>query len=74
MRELCRRSSFSTCRLLRLRGEHNVAGPSLELTVCRTFAVNTLSHFWTLKAFLPGMIKQKAGHIVSYFDILAIAD
>lgn len=30
----------------------------------RTFGVNTLAHFWTLKAFLPEMIKNKAGHIV----------
>lgn len=31
---------------------------------CRTFSVNTLAHYWTLKAFLPEMIKQKKGHIV----------
>lgn len=31
----------------------------------RTFAVNTLAHFWTLKAFLPQMIKERTGHIVS---------
>ncbi len=30
----------------------------------RTFSVNTLAHFWTLKAFLPEMIKQNNGHIV----------
>ncbi|KAL1685740.1 hypothetical protein GGG16DRAFT_65684 [Schizophyllum commune] len=36
----------------------------------RTFAVNTLSHFWTLKAFLPGMIKQKAGHIITMSSAL----
>ncbi|TCD67550.1 hypothetical protein EIP91_012247 [Steccherinum ochraceum] len=30
----------------------------------QTFSVNTLAHFWTLKAFLPEMIKQKTGHIV----------
>lgn len=27
--------------------------------------MNTLAHFWTLKAFLPQMIKEKTGHIVS---------
>ena len=32
----------------------------------RTFSVNTLAHFWTLKAFLPEMIKQKKGHIVMF--------
>lgn len=31
----------------------------------RTFDVNILSQIWTLKAFLPEMIKQKVGHIVS---------
>jgi NADP-dependent 3-hydroxy acid dehydrogenase YdfG len=36
-------------------------------TTFRTFGVNTLAHFWTLKAFLPGMIKNKVGHIVSFF-------
>ena len=30
----------------------------------RTFNVNTLANFWTLKAFLPGMIKEKKGHVV----------
>ena len=28
--------------------------------------MNTLAHFWTLKAFLPEMIKQKKGHIVMF--------
>ena len=31
----------------------------------RTFGVNALAHFWTLKAFLPEMIRNKSGHIVS---------
>jgi NADP-dependent 3-hydroxy acid dehydrogenase YdfG len=30
----------------------------------QTFDVNVLAHFWCLKAFLPGMIKNKTGHIV----------
>lgn len=29
-----------------------------------TFGVNTLSHFWILKEFLPAMIKAGKGHIV----------
>ena len=33
----------------------------------RTFGVNTFSHFWILKAFLPAMLKNKSGHIVSVF-------
>jgi NAD(P)-dependent dehydrogenase (short-subunit alcohol dehydrogenase family) len=34
----------------------------------RTFAVNTLAHFWTLKAFLPAMIQANSGHIVSVYS------
>lgn len=33
--------------------------------IVKTFDVNVLAHFWTLKAFLPGMIEAKKGHIVS---------
>jgi all-trans-retinol dehydrogenase (NAD+) len=32
-----------------------------ELTV----QVNTIAHFWTAKAFLPGMLKRNHGHVVS---------
>lgn len=35
----------------------------------RTFAVNVLAHFWTIKAFLPEMINRKRGHIVSIASI-----
>eukprot|EP01084_Bolivina_argentea_P056802 103894_1 len=46
-----------------------VAGrPLFELSerdIRRTFDVNVISQYWTLKAFLPGMIKNKSGHIVS---------
>lgn len=35
----------------------------------RTFAVNVLAHFWTIKAFLPGMINRKRGHIVSIASV-----
>jgi len=33
--------------------------------IIRTFDVNILAHFWTLKAFLPAMISRKDGHIVN---------
>ena len=36
----------------------------------RTFGVNTFSHFWILKAFLPAMLKNKSGHIVSILLLL----
>ncbi|KAF7981672.1 hypothetical protein HWV62_32216 [Athelia sp. TMB] len=38
----------------------------------RTFGANTLAHFWVLKAFLPEMIKQKAGHIVSVGSVMGL--
>ncbi|XP_057378300.1 epidermal retinol dehydrogenase 2-like [Daphnia carinata] len=31
----------------------------------RTFDVNILAHFWTVKSFLPDMIMQDQGHIVT---------
>lgn len=31
----------------------------------RTFNVNVLAHFWTVKAFLPSMIEHNDGHIVT---------
>lgn len=31
----------------------------------RSFNVNTLAHFWTVKAFLPTMLERDHGHIVS---------
>ena len=30
-----------------------------------TFEVNTLAHFWTVKAFLPAMMEANKGHIVT---------
>lgn len=31
----------------------------------KTFQVNTLAHFWTTKAFLPDMISNNHGHIIT---------
>ena len=31
----------------------------------RTMAVNTMAHFWTVKAFLPEMIARDSGHVVT---------
>lgn len=31
----------------------------------RTIAVNLMSQFWTMKAFLPGMVEKKEGHVVN---------
>jgi len=34
-------------------------------TIVRSFEVNVLAHFWTIKAFLPDMLDQKMGHVVT---------
>lgn len=33
--------------------------------IVRTFDVNIMAHFWTIKAFLPDMINHKQGHLVN---------
>eukprot|EP00002_Diphylleia_rotans_P009761 TRINITY_DN2010_c0_g1_i1.p1 TRINITY_DN2010_c0_g1~~TRINITY_DN2010_c0_g1_i1.p1 ORF type:complete len:290 (+),score=61.08 TRINITY_DN2010_c0_g1_i1:215-1084(+) len=33
--------------------------------IIRTFEVNSLAHFWTVRAFLPAMIAANEGHIVT---------
>lgn len=38
----------------------------------RTFQVNCLAHFWTVKHFLPNMIKNKRGHIVAISSIAGL--
>ncbi|KAK0230484.1 retinal short-chain dehydrogenase/reductase [Armillaria fumosa] len=38
--------------------------------VQQTFGVNTLAHFYILKAFLPGMIQNGTGHIVTMSSAL----
>jgi short-subunit dehydrogenase len=40
--------------------------------VLQTFGVNTLSHFWILKAFLPSLLKNKSGHIVTMSSALGM--
>jgi len=36
----------------------------------QTFGVNTLAHFWTVKAFLPDMVARKEGHIVTVSSLM----
>lgn len=31
----------------------------------KTMQVNTISHFWTVKAFMPAMIEKNHGHLVT---------
>lgn len=39
----------------------------------KTIAVNLMSHFWTIKAFLPQMLHQGKGHVVAISSNLGIA-
>ncbi|KAB5590520.1 Short-chain dehydrogenase/reductase family protein [Ceratobasidium theobromae] len=54
-----------------------VQGKNLvDLTVAdveQTFGTNVSSHFWTLKAFLPQMIKEKKGHILTVSSVMGLA-
>uniref|UniRef100_A0A8H7Y088 Short-chain dehydrogenase/reductase 3 n=1 Tax=Psilocybe cubensis TaxID=181762 RepID=A0A8H7Y088_PSICU len=38
----------------------------------QTFGTNTLSHFWILKAFLPGLLKRKSGHIITMSSAMGL--
>ncbi|XP_023231714.1 17-beta-hydroxysteroid dehydrogenase 13-like isoform X2 [Centruroides sculpturatus] len=38
----------------------------------RTLEVNTLAHFWTIRAFLPEMIKKEKGHIVAISSLAGL--
>ena len=39
----------------------------------RTFQVNTLALFWTVRAFLPAMLEQGSGHIVTIASAASLA-
>lgn len=61
-----------------------VSGKSLlensDEMIAKTFEVNTVSMFWTVKAFLPKMIERNSGHIVTlssasaYTGVVGLAD
>jgi|EP01047_Picozoa_sp_COSAG01_P044897 all-trans-retinol dehydrogenase (NAD+) len=49
-------------------GMHYGPDPKLErppAAIEKLLATNTLSHFWTLKAFLPAMIERDHGHVLT---------
>lgn len=38
-----------------------------------TFEVNILAHFWTVKEFLPSMIKRNHGHVITIASMASFA-
>merc|ERR1711871_1907076 len=38
----------------------------------KTMQVNSIAHFWTLKAFLPSMIERNSGHIVTIASMAGV--
>ena len=40
-----------------------------DLEIIKTFDVNALAHFWTVKAFLPRMMDEQNGHIVTISSV-----
>jgi short-subunit dehydrogenase len=36
-----------------------------EATIRKIFEVNTMAHFWTVKEFMPSMLKRNHGHIIT---------
>jgi all-trans-retinol dehydrogenase (NAD+) len=44
-----------------------------EQEIERTFQVNTLALFWTVRAFLPAMMERDSGHIVTVASAAGLA-
>lgn len=40
--------------------------------IMQTFQVNAISHFWTVKAFLPDMISKNSGHFVAIASVAGV--
>ena len=70
------REAFGAVTLL-INNAGIVSGKTtLELTnsmISRTMDVNTVSHLYTIKEFLPEMIAKKKGHIVSIASMAGLA-
>ena len=54
-----------------------VSGKSLldcdDAMMEKTVQVNTIAHFWTLKAFLPSMMERNHGHVVTIASCAGLA-
>lgn len=48
-----------------------VEGELTDDTIVKTFSVNTLAHFWTVRAFLPWMTENNYGYIVNVASFAA---
>jgi len=49
--------------------------PILDLTdasILTTFQVNAISHFWTVRAFLPAMLARNEGHFVTIASVAGL--
>lgn len=44
-----------------------------DAMIKKTFEVNTISHLWTIREFMPDMIANKKGHIVSVASMAGLA-
>merc|ERR1712136_25981 len=45
---------------------------SEDSSIRKTMQVNSMAHFWTLKAFLPGMLERNDGHIVTIASAMGL--
>eukprot|EP00698_Gefionella_okellyi_P000234 TRINITY_DN1019_c0_g1_i1.p1 TRINITY_DN1019_c0_g1~~TRINITY_DN1019_c0_g1_i1.p1 ORF type:complete len:322 (-),score=70.80 TRINITY_DN1019_c0_g1_i1:50-1015(-) len=43
-----------------------------DKSIYRTFAVNTVSHFYIAKSFLPAMLQKNSGHIVTIASLAGV--
>ena len=48
-----------------------VDGDLKDETIVKTFSVNALAHFWTLRAFLPWMLENDYGYVVNVASFAA---
>jgi len=44
-----------------------------DRSIVKTLEVNSIAHFWTIKAFLPRMIEKKRGHIVTVASLAGLS-
>lgn len=44
-----------------------------EAKIRATYEVNTLAHFWMVKEFLPSMIKNNHGHVITIASMASFA-